>query len=86
MMKTTKQLFESITYGRSMVVFPCGQIVSKMGIFGSQYRKLAASLYGTGISKIPLVKNIHGAISKHTTPEFITIFGYKMFLDKTNME
>ena len=57
-----------------------------MGIFGSQYRKLAASLYGTGISKIPLVKNIHGAISKHTTPEFITIFGYKMFLDKTNME
>ena len=51
-------------------------------MFGSIYRKISKSFYGTGASKIPLVKNVHSSIVGHTAPEFVTVFGYKMFLDQ----
>ena len=46
------------------------------------YRKISKSFYGTGAAKIPLVKNVHSIIVGHTAPEFVTVFGYKMFLDQ----
>lgn len=54
-------------------------------MFGLIYRKITKLFYGSGASKIPLVKKIHSIIVGHTAPEFITVFGYKMFLDKSDM-
>ena len=35
--------------------------------------------------KIPLVKKVQDNILKHTAPESIIIFGYKMFLDESDI-
>ena len=51
-------------------------------MFGKIYRKISKLFYDTGVSKILLVKKVHTTILKHTAPEFITVFGYKMFLDQ----
>ena len=55
-----------------------------MGLFTEKYRKFTRYFYGTGASKIPLVKKVHSSILQSTVPEFITIYGYKMFLDQSD--
>jgi FkbM family methyltransferase len=55
-----------------------------MGLFAEKYRKFTRYFYGTGASKIPLVKKVHSSILQSTVPEFITIYGYKMFLDQSD--
>lgn len=54
-------------------------------MLGKTYRKISKLFYGTGVSKIPLVKKVQDNILKHTAPESITIFGYKMFLDESDI-
>jgi len=56
-------------------------------MFGSIYRKFSKRLYGTGISKLSGVRDIHRTILKHTEkPEFIKIFDYKLFLDRHDQD
>lgn len=50
-------------------------------LFFSIYKRISKSLYGTGLSKITPVRKIHQALTKKLKPEFIEIFGYKMYLD-----
>ena len=48
----------------------------------SIYKKLSNLFYGTGISKIPLVRKTHLKVTELTKPETIDIFGFKMYLDE----
>jgi FkbM family methyltransferase len=52
-------------------------------VFGKIYRNITQSLYGTGIGKIAVVRNIHKKILKQTSLESMDVFGYKLFLHPT---
>jgi len=51
-------------------------------MIGSIYRKIAKQLYGTGLSKISLIRNANYKILENLDVSQIDIFGYKMLLDK----
>ena len=48
----------------------------------SIYKKLSNLFYGTGISKIPLVRKTPLKVTELTKPETIDVFGFKMYLDE----
>lgn len=45
------------------------------------YKNIANSFYGTGVSKIPFIRNAHKMLTRQLKPTYIDIFGYKMYLD-----
>ena len=56
-------------------------------MFGDIYRKFSKRLYGTGISKLSIVRCIHSIVLKNIEkPEFVTIFDYKLFLDRHDQD
>lgn len=50
-------------------------------IFFILYQKILKSLYGSGLSKIPVIRNLHRKLIKVLKPDFIHVFDYKMYLD-----
>ena|SRR5256885_4093090 len=50
-------------------------------ILFSIYKKFAAMLLGSGISKYPFVNTIHKYVISHLKPNYIEIMGNKLFLD-----
>ena len=48
----------------------------------SIYRKIIKQFYGTGLSKIDLIRNTNNKILNHMQVKQINVFGYKLILDK----
>jgi len=48
----------------------------------SIYKKLSNLFYGTGISKVPLIRKTHLKVTELTKPDTIDVFGFKMHLDE----
>jgi len=48
------------------------------------YERISRSLYGTGISKIQFVNSTHRKLIKKFKPEYVEVFGYRMFLDNSD--
>ena len=51
-------------------------------MFFTIYKKISRSLYGSGLSKIPIVRKTHRKMIEKFKPDIIDIFGFKMILDK----
>jgi len=55
-------------------------------IFLSIYKKSVSFLYGTGISKLPLVEKIHKFIVSRLQPDYFEVFGNKMYLGDSSYQ
>ncbi len=56
-------------------------LLNLKNIFFILYQKISKSLYGSGLSKIPIIRNSHRKLIKDLKPDFIHVFDYKMYLD-----
>jgi len=56
-------------------------LVNLKNIFFVLYQKFSKSLYGSGLSKISIVRDSHRKLIKDLKPDFIHVFDYKMYLD-----